>query len=226
MDVGEWSTSRLGVAQTDTSGTLMLGGTYQQNGIGIRAWYSEFSDLFTSWYLQGDYTLSSSGSVNPFVSAHIIRQNETGDELLGRVDSNVYGLKGGVLVGQAELSLGYTNIEENSDAFKNGAFLAPYNFSTSPLYSNSMLMNMENNDAGEGIKLTFVYDFPTVKLKISHAHLDFDVIPDLDATDVDVTYSMDQYVKGLSLRYRVEVVNSDSDAVEQSDNRFQLQYVF
>ena len=226
VNVGIWSTSRLGVTPTETSGTFLLGGKYKRGRKAIQAWWYEFSDLFFSRYLQADYAFALSGNVKPFISAQVIHQGETGDALLGEVDSMVYGLKGGIGVGKAELSLGYTQIAENSDAFKNGAFLAPYNFSTSPLYTNSMLQNMENNDAGEGLKLTLLFEVRAVKVRLSYAHLDFAVLPDLDATDFDLTYSLNNYVKGLSLRYRVEFVNSDSDAVEQSDNRLQLQYVF
>jgi hypothetical protein len=226
VDVGVWSTRRLGVTSTETSGTTSLGGVYQADAIKIQAWWYEFSDLFDSIYLQVDYAFASAGKFRPFVSAHVINQNETGDALLSKADSMVYGLKAGVSMNKMEWSLGCTNIEENSESFNNGALLAPYKYSTSPLYNNSMLQNMENNDAGEGLKLTFLYEFPAVKVKMSYAHLDFTVIPDLDATDIDVTYSLNEYVKGLSLRYRVEFVNSDSDAVEQSDDRLQLQYVF
>lgn len=225
VDVGLWSTGRFGVATTETSGTLILGGVYRNQDLALHAWFYNFSDLFTSQYLQADYAFASM-RFKPFVSAQVISQSETGDELLGMVDTLLYGLQAGISIEKAKLILGYTHVAENTDAFNNGAFLTPYNFSTSPLYTNSMLQNMENVDSGDGVKLTFLYSFPFVEVKLSHAHLNFASIADLGATDFDVTYNMNQYVKGLSLRYRVEVVTSDSDTVEQSDHRLQLQYVF
>lgn len=226
VDVGVWSTRRFGINETKTSGTWMLGGTYKQDNWQGHAWLYRFSDLFTSQYLQGDFAFSPFGNFTPFVSAQIIRQRETGDALLGRVDSSLYGLQGGVSTDRAKFILGYTNIKERPDTFNNGAFLAPYNFSTSPFYTNSMLTNMENNDAGTGIKLTLLYSFPSVEIKLSHAGLNFVNTSDLGATDFDVTYKMDRFIEGLSLRYRVEIVTSDSDAAEQSDHRLQLQYLF
>lgn len=226
VDVGIWSTNRLGVATAETSGTLMLGGVYKNEDLAIHAWFYNFSDLFTSQYVQADYAFTSKNTIKPFVSAQVISQSEAGDALLGEVDSTLFGLQAGISIERTKLIVGYTHVAEEADAFNNGAFLAPYNFSTSPLYTNSMLQNMENVDAGKGVKLTFIYAFHSVDVKLSHADLNFASIADLGATDFDVTYNLDRYVKGLSLRYRVEVVTSDSDAVEQSDHRFQVQYVF
>jgi hypothetical protein len=89
-----------------------------------------------------------------------------------------------------------------------------------------MLQAFENIDSGTAYKLTFLYRFPLVELKVSHARFDLAAAPDRNATDVDVTYNLGHRVKGLSLRYRLELLASASDAVEQSDQRFQLQYLF
>lgn len=226
VDVGLWSTNRLGVATAETDGTLILGGVYKDEALAVHGWLYDFADLFASRYLQADYAFAPVGVFEPFVSAHLINQSETGEALLGAVDSMLYGLQAGVSIDSSKLTLGYTHVAENTGTFRNGAFLAPYNFSTSPLYTNSMLQNMENVDAGKGLKLTFSHAFTSVDVKLSYADLNFVSAADLGATDFDVTYKMNQYVEGLSLRYRVEVVTSDSETVAQSDHRFQLQYVF
>jgi hypothetical protein len=223
VDVGLWSTNRLGAVAAETDGTLMLGAVYKDEIAALHAWWYEFADLFVSRYVQADYAFAPMGVLEPFVSAQLIRQSEAGEALLGEVDSMLYGLQGGVAFGASRLTLGWNSAAEKSGAFRNGAFLAPYNFSTSPLYTNSMLQNMENVDAGEGVKLTFFHAFASMDLKISHADLNFVSAPDVGATDFDVTYRMD---RGLSLRYRVEIVTSDTEAAEQSDHRFQIQYVF
>ena len=56
-----------------------------------------------------------------------------------------------------------------------------YNFSTSPLFTNSMLQNMENGDSGEAMKMTFNHSFPKVKLKVGYAELEFDSSTDREA---------------------------------------------
>ena len=89
-----------------------------------------------------------------------------------------------------------------------------------------MLQTVENVDSGDAVKVTFNHSFPKVKLKFSYAEFDFDTSTDREAIDFDVTYDMSDYSKGLTLRYRVEFVTSDVKSVEQTNQRFQLQYKF
>jgi hypothetical protein len=226
VDVGKWSTNRYGVDVESTSGTTILGAVYKDEGIKLQGWYYEFSELFTAVYLQANYSFAAGGEVKPFVAAQFGTQSETGDELLGAVDSTLWGLQGGAAVGKAKVTLAYTSVSEETDSFKNGAFLAPYNFSTSPLFTNNMLASMENVDSGDAYKLTLNYNLANTKLKLSYAEFDFDNADDREAIDADITYSMAAMVKGLSFRWRVEFVTSDNEAVEQINNRFQLQMKF
>jgi len=226
VDVGQFSTGRFGVDSVDTSGTTILGAVYAVDDFKLQAWAYEFSDLFTSVYIQGNYKFTVSGDVKPFVAAQIVSQSESGDEMLGGVDSTLWGLQGGADFGKSKLTLAYTAVEEKSGAFRNGAFLTPYSFSTSPIFTNNMLATVENVDAGDASKLTYNYSFSKVKLKLSYAKFDFETAADREAVDVDVTYNMDQIVKGLTARWRIEVVSSDVDSVEQVNHRFQLQLKF
>ena len=226
VDVGKWSTSRYGVGVESTSGTTVFGVAYADGGLNLQGWYYEFSDLFTLAYAQAGFAFSTDVGVKPFVGLQYGSQSDTGDELLGKVDSMLLGVQGGAGFGPAKLTLAYTTVDEEGGAFGNGAFLAPYSFSTSPLFTNNMLATMENVDSGDAYKITFNYDFPKLKLKLSYAEFDFESAPDREAIDGDVTYDLSEYVKGLSLRWRVEFLTSDSDAVEQVNHRFQAQLTF
>ena len=226
IDVGIWTTQRLGVDVTPTGGTLALGGNYKREAMDLQAWYYNFDDLFDTYYLQSGYAFTGTETVKPFVAAQYLHQTDAGEALLGKVDTQVYGVQTGATWRQAKLVLGYNHVAEQEDAFRNGAFLAPYNFSTSPLFTNNMLQALENVDAGDAVKVSFFYSFPAVELKVSHTRFDLANEVDRGATDIDVIYDMSRFVDNLSLRYRLELVNSDSDAVEQSDQRFQVQYVF
>jgi len=228
VDVGRFATNRFGVPVTGTSGTLMIGGVYKINSLKFAAWLYNHDELFNTLYLQTDYSFAASGDLKPFIGVQFARQGDTGNELLGEVDSTLYGIRGGASFGKAKLTLAYNSVSEEKDSFRNGAFLAPYNFSTSPLFTNNQLSTVENVDSGDAIKLTFNYNFPTPKLafKLSYAVFDFDSAVDREATDVDVTYTMDDIVKGLSARWRLEVVTADSARVEQINHRFQLQLKF
>jgi hypothetical protein len=227
VDVGEFSTAKYGAGSQDTDGTLILGSTYKSSGLAVQAWYYQFSDLFDTTYFQANYTFSGTDTFKPFVAAQLASQSDSGDKLLGEVDSTLWGLQGGVSMGKAKVTLGYNSIAEQTSAFKNGAFLAPYNFSTSPLFTNNMLSTVENGDAGDAAKLTFNYSFSDVKLKLSYATFDFkSSAADRDEVDADVTYSLAQYTPGLSVRLRIALVTSDIISAEKTNNRFQLQYAF
>jgi hypothetical protein len=227
VDVGEYSTARYGVGRQETSGTLILGATYKVKGLGVQAWYYQFADLFDTTYFQADYDFAVSETIKPFVSAQFGSQSDSGDKLLGDVDSTLWGVQGGVSMGKAKVTLGFNTVSEETSAYKNGGFLAPYNFSTSPLFTNNMLQTLENGNAGDAAKLTFNYNFPDIKLKLSYATFDFkNNVADRDEIDADVIYSLDKYEPGLSLRWRFALVTSDTKSVETTNNRFQLQYAF
>ena len=227
VDVGEWSTSRYGIAPQETSGTTNLGAIYNANPLKLELWLTRFDDLFDSIYLQGNYNFSGNEMIKPFVGAQFVQQEESGNALLGTVDSTLYGVQAGASMGKASLTLGYNTVAEQEDTFRNGAFLAPYSFSTSPIFTNNMLETFENVDSGDASKITFNYNFSNALVfKLSYATFDFTLAPDRDATDVDITYSFDDYWNGLSLRWRVEVVTSDTDTVEQTNHRLQLQFAF
>jgi hypothetical protein len=227
VGVGEFSTARYGVGSQNTDGTLILGSTYKSAGLAVQAWYYQFSDLFDTTYFQANYAFAGTDTFKPFVAAQLASQSNSGDKLLGEVDSTLWGLQGGVSMGKAKVTLGYNSIAEETSAFKNGAFLAPYNFSTSPLFTNNQLSTVENGTAGDAAKLTFNYSFSDVKLKLSYATFDFkSSVADRDEVDADVTYSLGQYAPGLSVRLRIALVTSDTKSAETTNNRFQLQYAF
>jgi hypothetical protein len=227
IDVGNYSTARYGVGTQETAGTIILGASYKGEGLGLQAWYYQFSDLFDTTYLQTNYTFTGTETIKPFVAAQVATQSDSGEKLLGTVDSTLWGVQGGISMGKAKVTLGYNSIVEEINAFKNGAFLAPYNFSTSPLFTNNMLSTVENVNAVDAAKLTFNYSFPDIKLKLSYATFDFkNNVADRDEIDADVTYALDQYAPGLSVRWRFALVTSDTKSVETTNNRFQLQYAY
>ena len=226
VDVGIWSTNRLGVTVTDTSGTLLLGSSYTKNGVTAQAWFYEFDDLFQANYIQAGYEFDHTENVKPFFAAQLVTQQENGAALLGNVDTTLIGLQAGATIQRAKISASFNKVLNREDAFNNGAFLAPYSFSSSPLFTNNMLLSMENIDAGTAGKLMLIYNFPRIELKISHSQFDFFSAADRNASNLDVIYNLSHYVKGLSLRYRLEVIQSDEKVVAQSDHRLQMQYTF
>lgn len=226
VDVGKFSTSRYGVPQENTSGTLILGAKYKIENSKLQAWYYDFDDLFTTAFLQANHSFSEIANLKPFVAAQFGSQTDSGKELLGKVDTKLYGVQGGAGLGKAKLTLAYNSVSEKNSAFKNGAFLAPYNFSTSPLFTNNQLTTLENLDSGDAAKITFNYNFGKAKLKLSYADFNLDNVADREAADFDFIYDLDNLTDGLTARFRFEQVFSDLDSVEQANYRFQLQLVY
>lgn len=228
VNVGHWTSKRYGVApSTSTSGTMNMGAKYSTKSITLEAWLTRVSEFFDTGYVNGNYNFNVGGSITPFVGVQYAQQKDSGDSLLGEVDSTLYGIQAGSGFGKFKATLGFNSVAEQTSAFKNGAFLAPYSYATSPLFTNNMLETFENVDSGDAGKITFNYSpFSSLAMKLSYADFNFDNVVDRNATDVDITYSFDGYWKGLSFRWRVEVVDSDSDAVSQTNHRFMLQYAF
>lgn len=226
VDVGIWSTQRLGVDTRSTSGTTMLGINYATETVMFKAWHYTFADLFHAEYFQINYSFDAISKIKPFAAAQFIQQSTAGDGLLGTVESETLGAEIGASIGSTRWMFGYNRVAENTDSFRNGAFIAPYSFASSPLFTNNMLQTMENIDAGESTKLTFFYNLPDLEVKVSYARLDFTSVVDRNASCVDLTYKMDKLLKGLTFRYRAEWVSSASASVSQSDQRLQLQYAF
>ena len=226
VDVGAWSTNRYGLTPTSTSGTSILGAKFKQDSLSMELWYYDYSDLFQTLYGQVNYTFNGSENLKPFIAAQFISQSESGDELLGTVDSSLIGLQGGISFGSSKLTLGYNEVEEHEDSFANGAFLTPYSYSTSPLFTNNMLTTLENVDAGEATKITFNHQWNALAFKASYAVFDYAQAIDRNATDLDITYKLDQWQPGLSVRWRFELVDGDEDSVEVINHRFQLQLAF
>ena len=52
------------------------------------------------------------------------------------------------------------------------------------------------------------------------------ILQPIEAFDFDVTYNLSDYAPGLTFRYRLEIVTSTVASVEQTNQRFQLQYKF
>ncbi|MBB3061160.1 OprD family outer membrane porin [Microbulbifer rhizosphaerae] len=228
VDIGSWTASRYGASAPSETGSMAnLGAVYGAGPIKLEAWFTRVSEFFDTLYVNGSYSASISNSVKPFVGAQYATQRESGDEILGRIDSSLYGVKFGTTMGSSKVTLAYNSVATEQSAFRNGAFLAPFSYSTSPLYTNNMLETLENVDAGEALKVTFNHSFSSkVDVKLSYATFDFDQAPDREATDLDVIYALDQYLEGLSFRWRLELVTSDVDSVEQINHRFQTQFTF
>lgn len=228
VDVGLWSSGRYDISTPgNTSGTLNLGAIYTSGSVKSELWLSRFTEIFDMVYWSGQYQFAELGAFKPFVAGQLVKQKDSGDAWLGKVDSTLYGLQLGGSVNVFKVTLSYNEVSEQKDAFLNGAVLAPYSFSTSPLFTNNMLETFENLDAGEAVKIALGYaPTPLLSFQVSHASFDLVTAADREATNLDLTYTFNGALQGFSLRWRMEKVTGDVTTVEQINHRFQSQFVF
>jgi hypothetical protein len=228
VDVGDWTSARFGIADAQsTSGTINVGATYKDDSFKVQAWGTRYAEFYDQLYLHGDYAFKGSEKFKPFVGLQYGMQKDSGDALVGDVTSSIYGVNVGTTMGAFKLTLGLNIVPDDESSYKNGAFLSPYTFSTSSLFTNNMLQTFENVDAGSAGKITLNYKpSAQIALKLSFANFNFDQVVDRNALDADATYTFTNDLKGLSLRWRMEIVSSDTASVEQTNMRFQTQYVF
>lgn len=222
-DTGVFITGRYGATVTETDGTSILGLTYKWNDLTVQAWDYIYADMFTMIFTQADYIFAKMGDYQPFVSAHYGSESDTGDALLGAVDSSLIGVQIGVKAFDANLSLGF-------DSVSDGTFLTPYSFFTDSLYTNSMITGMGNVQAGAAWKLMLLYNF-TQELwgKLSYSDFDFDNDTDFSEVDMDLRYKFTGDLAGFSIWFRLGMRTGDTPPAgfaDLTEYRTQLQYDF
>lgn len=227
VDTSAFSAGRYRVSDAPNEGVWVAGANYQNNQTALQAWGYHLPDQFNLAYLQADQSLQESFGVIPRFSAQYLHQRDDGAAVLGQVDTQTVGLKVAGSMGVTTAYLAWNHVEENAGAFNNGGILAPFNFSTSPIFTNSMIQTMENSTPGSAYKVGVDVNV-TKNLGVALSHSVYNRIGavDTDATDFDVTYKFAGSFDGLSLRLRVAMVSADVPAAEVIEVRPQIQYVF
>ena len=86
------------------------------------------------------------------MAVQYIHQNDDGKAILGKVDSNVYGLQLGLKRNSVTASVGYDYIEPNSHSYLNGAPVMPYGhkLSSGDFFAQPLLTSTMDLGAGNG----------------------------------------------------------------------------
>lgn len=226
-DVSDFSAARYGVSGAPNQGTLVAGATYQAGTTALQGWAYQLPDQFQLFYLQADLDSGSIASAKLRLSGQALYQQDDGAAVLGEVDTRAIGVKFGGTLGTTGLSAAWNQVEENRDAFNAGGILAPFNFSTSPVFTNSMLQTLENSTPGSAWKVLLESRFGS-QFSASLSYADYARIDAVDAseTDLDLTWRFVGNLDGLSFRLRVAWVEADTDAGNVTEVRPQLQYLF
>jgi len=227
VNVGRFTTKRLGMAKSSRRGTGIAGAVYANKGTKVQGWGYLFDDLFHVAYLQVDYAVPQVWGVTPEVAGQYIYEGDSGKDFLGEVDVNGFGAKVGGKRGPVSLFFSYNHVASQGSAFRNGAVLAPFSFATGPLFTNSMVETLENSDTGDAFRISLDYKFrDAFTARVSFVSYERDVAPDTTETDIDLTYTFGGFLEGLSFRVRLGIIDSSTAAARLVELRPQLQYVF
>lgn len=222
-DTGRFTLGRLGGTPRDTHGTSIFGLTYEIAKLKIQAWHYTFADIFNMEWFQAEYDFDLGGDFTPYIAAQYGIQQETGDKLLGNIDSQLNGLKVGVKGLGANLSFAVNKVAGDR-------YLTPYTFFTDPVFTSSMVSGFGNIATGTGYKGMLLYDFnPQLWGKLSYSWFDLDGGRDTSEIDADVRYKFKDDLENLSVWFRVGYREGDTPPTALPDlieYRTQLQYTF
>jgi hypothetical protein len=222
-DTGRFTLGRLGGVPRDTHGTSILGLIYDKQVWKAQAWHYTFDDVFNMEFAQADYDIALGGDWTPYVSGQYGMETETGDKLLGNIDSKVYGLKAGVKAFGANLFVAADKVEHQ-------AYLMPYTFFTDATYTNSMISGMGNVAAGTGYKVGVSYDVtPQYWVRLGYSRFDFDDNTDMGEMGGDLRYKFTGDLENLQVWFRAGYRTGDTPPAglgDLTEYRTQIQYTF
>lgn len=203
-----------------TPGTWALGTTYAAGGFKGQAWYYDFIDFVQMGYAEGSYTFRTGSGFDPFVAAQYVTEHAGAGSLLAanrvqlfgvggdEVQSRVWGADAGVNIPHGKFDVSWNRIERQNGAIGDGALVSPYTagWASDPLYTTSMIRGLVEQGPGHAWKARFGYGLFDDRLQLTAAYARYDTALRGSSHDVylDVSYSLDGYLKGLSLRNRWE----------------------
>ncbi|MHB8813519.1 MAG: OprD family outer membrane porin [Steroidobacteraceae bacterium] len=227
-----------------TAGTVAIGADYQTGGLKATTWYYDFYGFGHLVYAQVDDTLATDRTIKPFAGLQAVREWDQSN-VFERTRMRLFGQPGmavsnftvggilGIKVGNASLSAAYDRLRpEGSGALGGGALVSPYteSFATDPLYTTSMIRGMVELGPGSSWKVTASERTLGKRLELTASfaeyHTDFN--GNDSETYFDVIYLPRGWLKGLSLRNRLEIGNGRVNPGRSHFlyNRVMLAYAF
>ncbi|MEO8803770.1 MAG: hypothetical protein ABI304_03455, partial [Rudaea sp.] len=228
------------------NGAWALGSTYAQGGFKGQLWYYDFLRFAKMGYADGSYTWKTGSGFDPFVAAQVVHESGGSENNFVITDSKLFGVAGtsvrnstwGADVGFAfpngTFDVSYNKMNDQSGAVGAGALISPYSagYATDPLYTTSMIRGLVELGPGHAWKAKLNYGFMQGKLLFTTAYAKYTTLLRGDSNNLyfDLTYSLDDYLKGLSLRERWERSSGGSGANPGNQpftyNRVMISYKF
>ncbi|MEY2341709.1 OprD family outer membrane porin [Acidithiobacillus sp. IBUN Pt1247-S3] len=233
------------------NGVLAFGTSYKDHGIDAQAWYYNFYSFAQMAYGDASYTYNTGTGIDPFIGVQALREWESNSLLnnatksvdgtngsIGRgVNSTSWGVKlgadydlGNAIFGKGAITAAYNEILNHVGAIGNGAIVSPYTagYATDPLYTTSMIRGLVEMGPGHGWKIGVAQHLLGNQFLFQAAYAQYHLQQAGYANDIygDLTYFPQGFMKGLSIRDRVEVAHGDLPTGYFIYNRVMLTYDF
>lgn len=223
------------IGDVRNDGAIGIGASYKNKSIDSALWYYQFYDFSKMIYVDTEYNFSGLSNITPFVGLQALRETGDGKNDIRRytntsANATGYGLIGGIKNNFFKLSLGYNNIIQKNNAFKNGDIISPYTagYATDPLYTTSMIAGMVEKGQGQAIKISGSLFLLDKKLTLGSSYAKYFVTAshDTQEIDADAKYDFTGKLKGFSIRDRVGILYNDPKFNRFIYNRIMVEYKF
>lgn len=224
-DIVEFSANRFQNTGAPGRGVWAAGADYEINTTALRGWWYLIPDQFHLMYFQVDRSFSIQRNNTCHITAQLIHERDHGDSILGKINTNIGGLRTSLNKGFATLYAAWNYVRNDHNAFNHGGLLSPFTFSTGPIFTNSMVQTMENSTPGNAYKVGLEVNLSNwISTALSYASYQRKGANDTRETDIDIIYRFSGSLERLSLRLRVGLIGADRRDAKMTEIRTQIQY--
>ncbi|MFM0731727.1 OprD family outer membrane porin [Paraburkholderia sediminicola] len=223
------------VGNKTTNGFYGVGGvrTVPLDPVALKgqAWYMGYLDYARMTYLEGQVNVTQ-GAIQPFAAAQFFYETGDGKQLLGPINSQVYGLQVGLKRNSLLLSLGYDYIKPHANSYLNGSLVTPYAHfvASGPLFAQPFLSSTQDLGAGSAFAID-LNGAPMANLFVGFRYSFMDLknspnAPSLDQSEylAYAIYTFGGKFKGFSIADFLAYDSSPTYKSKFVQNRLTLQY--
>lgn len=145
-----------------TDGFVTFGAIFSErfgeDTLTAQGWFYDFYDFALLGYMESHYDWQLNSALKAVFALQFVIQGNSGDQVLGPVDAQVYGATAGFKFpkGSAYLVGNYSPV--NYDSFRHGGMVHPYNDLSGTLYTDTMNDGISDIGPGYAYGVKFKYD--------------------------------------------------------------------
>jgi hypothetical protein len=150
----------------NTEGVSVLAATYSGiAGLKLQLWDYYAHDILNLIYAEGNYGLSLSNGLSPYIAAQYIKENGVGGKYAGNVKSDFVAGKVGVKVANFDFYGALSHNSKDASATINGGTLSPWG--GSPAYTQGMVSRHQFMAGTDAWKLSGGYDWKNFGINLN-----------------------------------------------------------